>query len=581
MAANVDQLSKSIDRLRLPTLPTYRAPIQDNTTEVQPLRLHALPTELLHNVFERLDIMGVLAMRRTCKIMARIGLHHFGSEVPLIMHKDKFRALTEIAKHPLLSSRMKSLFYVIDRLALTDYETWAKQGLKRYCGDVLTFEWMCEHVETNNDIDNFPIFQAMCADQEDIVNTGYDIDCLRKLFAGCSNIRDVTVAYGAHCDRELNASHTSYDGVLATPGKGLAWAKTGARQVLNIADTAASNGVKLDSLTLAGATYQLWDPELRSEEEFESLKGLVRPLRRLRWYIQDERDIEDIKNPDSDDPPYTDVDKYAHSEADEAFETGSIVEMLAEAANLRVLKLRLWQRGRLCGLTADLEDALGDLHFTRLYDLAIGGCDAEPQYLMSAILRHKTTLRRLSLSDIHLRDAWIDGPPGWRSALIIIAGQLPHLRKVRLRGYLSSSQSASLYFGSPGEDPWRDVVENFVLKGGASPWGDHSISDREFLPEGNTESNPWGGPSSTRRDRELPTQGKCVPSGLPEDNTESDDPILDYELDSFDAAFLKHTITHREMPAPTWIWSDEMDEFAPEALGPWAMIPGYGLKLVT
>lgn len=247
-------------------------------------------------------------------------------------------------------------------------------------------------------------------------------------------------------------------------------------------------------------------PRVAQWEEVESLKGLVRPLRRLRLYIKDERDIEDIKYPDSDDPPYTDVGKYAHSEADEAFETGSITEMLAEAVNLRVLKLRLWQRGRLCGLTADLENALGDLHFTRLYDLAIGGCYAEPQYLMSAILRHKTTLRRLSLSDIYLRDFWGPGPPGWRAALATIAGQLPHLRKVRLRGYLSSSQNVALDFRSPDEDPWRDIVEDFVLKGGASPWGDHS---------------------STRGDREFAAHGRCVPCGLVEDNTESDDPMLD------------------------------------------------------
>jgi hypothetical protein len=555
MAANSNQFSMSIKRFEPPILPTHRAPFQYDAMKAQPLQLHALPTELLHNVFARLDVVGVLAMRRTCKIMAQIGLYHFGNEIPLIPHRDKFRALTEIAKHPLLSTRMTSLFYVIDRLAPTDYDTWRLQGFKRYCGtDLVSFEVMSAGVTvtTNNDIDKFATFRAMCADEEDIVKTGYDINCLGKLFAGCPNIRDVIVAYGAHCDRELNASHTSYKEALATPGKGLAWANTGARQVLNIADTAASNGLKLDSLTLAGATYQLWDPELRNEEEVESLKGLVRPLRRLRLYIQDERDIEDIEHPDDDDPPYTDEDKYADSEADEAFETGSITEMLAEAANLRVLKLRLWQRSCFHGITAHLENVLGDLHFTHLYELAVGGCNTDPQYLTTAILRHKTTLRRLSLSDIGLRDLLGPAPPGWRAALVAIAGQLPHLRKVRLRGCLSSSRMANLNFGSPNAHPWRDVVENFVLKGGAPPWGDHSVSDRKPLLQDDTESDPCGDPGITCGYRGLPAHGKCVPSDLPEDNTESDDPMLDYEPDDFDAAFLKHTIKPKEKPAPTW-----------------------------
>jgi hypothetical protein len=324
MAANLDQLSRSTDQLRLAILPTPQAPVRDDTMEVQPLQLQMLPAELLHSIFEWLDIADVLVMRRTCEMMARIGLDHFGSKVALIVHRDKFRALTEIAKHPLLSSRMKSLFYVIDRLVLTDHDAWRLQDFKRDCGaDTTFFEVMCAHVEPGYDIDKFATFQAMCADQEDIVKTGYDINCLERLFAGCPNIRDVTVAYGAHRDRELNASHTSYKEALATPGKGLAWANTVARQVLNIADATASNGVKLDSLTLAGTTHQLWDPELRSEEEAESLKCLVRPLRRLRLYIQNERDIEDIEHPDQDDPPFTDEDKYADSEADGAFQTGS------------------------------------------------------------------------------------------------------------------------------------------------------------------------------------------------------------------------------------------------------------------
>lgn len=117
MAADLDQLNRSTDRPRPTILSTHCAQARDDTKEAQPLQLQALPNELLHNVFERLDLKEVLVMRRTCKIMARVGLDHFGSEVLLVPHRNKFRALTEIAKHPFLASRMKSLFYVIDRLA--------------------------------------------------------------------------------------------------------------------------------------------------------------------------------------------------------------------------------------------------------------------------------------------------------------------------------------------------------------------------------------------------------------------------------------------------------------------------------
>jgi hypothetical protein len=208
MAANLDQLSKSIDRLSLPTLPTHRPAFQVDTMETQPLQLQSLSAELLHNVFERLDLEDVLMMRRTCTIMAQIGVYHFGSEVPLVTHRDRFRALTEIARHPFLASRMESLFYIIDRLTPPNYDTWPY--IRR---QFKASRWNCiTDAESET-------FKALCADQDDIVKTGYDIDCLKKLFAGCPNIRDVTVTYDKYSRRTLNALDTAYEEASAGPGK--------------------------------------------------------------------------------------------------------------------------------------------------------------------------------------------------------------------------------------------------------------------------------------------------------------------------------------------------------------------------
>jgi hypothetical protein len=69
-----------------------------------------------------------------------------------------------------------------------------------------------------------------------------------------------------------------------------------------------------------------------------------------------------------------------------------------------------------------------------------------------------------------------------------------------------------VYNGEKSEvQPGRDDVENFVLKGGGPIW-DH---DYKAKP------------------RHFPVKG-YVPPGLPEDNTEPDDPKLDYEPDEFD-----------------------------------------------
>ena len=363
----------------------------------------------------------------------------------------------------------------------------------------------------------FAAFEAMCADQEHLVKAGYDIDCLGKLFAGCPNIRDVTVAYanirtGCNfppricCTRKLNASHMAFTRVLASPGRCRGWANTVARQVLNIADAAASSGVKLDSLTLPGATYQLWDPGLRSEEELESLKAVVLPLRRLLLDIQIESNFE-ARNDEGFRRTWAD------DMADAVIKTGSLTKMLAEAANLRVLKLHLWERPYDCP-SPYLEDALEDIHFSHLYDLAIGGCMTKTQYLIDVLLRHKATLRRLSISDIHL----VDPGRNWPSFFDAIAGKLPNLRKVKLRGRLTSftRPGRDFQFQTPGAGSIGvSDIEDFVLKDGTSFW------DQDY------DRNHW----FLRR-----VEG-YVPCGLPEDNTEPDGPILEYEQDGIDASF--------------------------------------------
>ena len=62
-------------------------------------------------IFSELDIEEILAIRTTCSIFASVGLDYLGNEVPLVFHREKFRILTEIAKHSKLSKQMRSLFY--------------------------------------------------------------------------------------------------------------------------------------------------------------------------------------------------------------------------------------------------------------------------------------------------------------------------------------------------------------------------------------------------------------------------------------------------------------------------------------
>jgi hypothetical protein len=90
--------------------------------------LLSLAPELLHNIFTHLDLKSVLAARKSCLTLASIGIDHFGDEVALVYHREKFNALTQIAQHPVLAKRMRSLFYVVDRFKELTYEECTRKG---------------------------------------------------------------------------------------------------------------------------------------------------------------------------------------------------------------------------------------------------------------------------------------------------------------------------------------------------------------------------------------------------------------------------------------------------------------------
>lgn len=63
--------------------------------------LQTLPPELLHKIFSNLESrVQLVAMLETCSSLASIGIDHFNDEVSLVFHRDRFRAITEIAAHP-------------------------------------------------------------------------------------------------------------------------------------------------------------------------------------------------------------------------------------------------------------------------------------------------------------------------------------------------------------------------------------------------------------------------------------------------------------------------------------------------
>lgn len=192
-----------------------------------------LPPELLHVIFSELCFEDILAIRKTCSIFASIGLDYLGDEIPLVYHRDKFKALTEIAEHPKLSKQMRSLFFVSDRRTLQTFKEWdssrpdPQPEMKDYdrdekfyterdvraCmregkKDFYRFLKRMAAVPEGERRTAYEDFRVLCRDITAVEDEGYDLHCLRVLFERCPRIREVTIASQIDIIRHLNAECT-------------------------------------------------------------------------------------------------------------------------------------------------------------------------------------------------------------------------------------------------------------------------------------------------------------------------------------------------------------------------------------
>lgn len=201
-----------------------------------------LPAELLHTIFAHLDLEDVSIARKTCSTLATIGVDHFGDEVALVYHREKFKTLTQIAKHPGLAKRMRSLFYLVDRFKELSFEEWVD---KRVNDEPFL-------VENGSAEESYREFLELCHQQDKIHDDRYDYSCLRSFFQGSCNIREVTIVSHAHCERELRAEKTAFGKSMMRPHRDKSWSDAGTDQVCSTAHAIQHSGLQLDSLTIAG-----------------------------------------------------------------------------------------------------------------------------------------------------------------------------------------------------------------------------------------------------------------------------------------------------------------------------------------
>lgn len=458
-----------------------------------------------------------------------------GSEVPLVYHRGKFNVLTQVAQHSRMSKQMRSLFYVFDRFKNLPYEEWVKttvQSEETFVARSLDghrelftgYERSVPYANKMRELriasitaasklellTSYKAYVELCADQDALHHESYDFRCLRSFFKGCPNMREVTLVTMMHCDRRLGAEFTAFEKHTKMRLRNSQhWSDAGLEQVGALAHAVWHSGVKLDSLTLAGISQWIFD---RSTEKGKilsrALRVLVRPLRRLRMIIQ--MFLSDIDSSEEDSIASDDEAAYQDFlNKVPPLQNGSARKVLAEAGQLRVLELEFPQV-YMVGFTpaeAQLDRILQDMSFPHLYQLSLCQCRVPGKYLIDLFLRHKT-LRRLALCDIELTD----GASNWQEVFTSISCQLPNLRKIILRGGLTSEGGDAMVFGT-SESLFSQAIVAFILKGGSS-----------------SPSWDWTAPEYTANG----ARPSYVTAITRDDDMPIDDPARDYAIDEYD-----------------------------------------------
>jgi hypothetical protein len=373
---------------------------------------------------------------------------------------------------------------------------------------------------------HYEAFREVCRDQDKIRRERFDYDCLTSLFEGCLNIREVTMASKAYCNRELKGERSAFRDTLMRLTHDGNGSRAGVAQTSALLEALCQSGTKLNSLTLAGISHKVFDRfSTNGEIMSDRLRATVRSLHRLRLFIQAC-------------PPHLLNHKYDgsadHSLTPNAsvFIRGHVYEVLKEARELRVLKLELLQcrPDRYDDTYVRLVNVLAyktqdTIIFPHLYELALSQCRCDGKLLIAIVANHRSTLRRVTLSHMTLETHSSEYCRcNWEGVFIRLSRlKVPNLRKVRLRGDFCDADDTPICFSDPGVHlsritPYTKDMENFIVKGGNYPSEDLPVRHYHF--QGYNALNCL--------------HVACVDSGLPDDNRPIDDPANYYTLDEFD-----------------------------------------------
>lgn len=487
--------------------------------------LPSLPTEILHKVFTDLRRWDLQHARLTCRVLAAVGAEHF-DEVRLLYEQSSLERLSEAAILPHLTRGITTLFYQGGLPPHANIRDWV--GAERV-GDMLDNDdiprmaflepgrdddalafWESDipkHTVTENELMFWPAYNGykrVMAAQRLIHKNSLDILHLTTFFKHCPRLENITLSFASHQTRKFDNTK-----VFADLDK----------QALDISDDFGQANTTVHALCMALVNANKYVKRFNAckvsylflrrcsartavmKQAFSQLEAFRLALEWPSHYSAYEDDQgnridrgDDIRH-----------DMY------KVYEVGVLMELLSAMTKLSVLKLAFVEHKLTDGC---MRAILRSCRWANLGEFGLSEARVSDDELAAFLIAHATSLRNLSLSRLFFSHG------SWTTFFTKLAGQLPVLQDVKLRGYFYSYDaefesegaleldSMMLKPSQPHHSCITFALETYVRNGGPFP----DLPKRK-IPESNApQEGAWVYPYDEYHRRQYDSTGNYMMS---------------------------------------------------------------------
>ncbi len=429
-----------------------------------------LPSELLHKVCTHLKPTEVANLRLASKVVAPIGLEYLVPEVHLVIAEDSFQQLAAIARHPVVSKYVTSLYYEADILEILNEEDWEqnvqspdyikrlREGprymLRSHRGDVAHARHVPRHHYTRQQLkEAFRKYQGFCEYQ----GRGDQFD--RKVASAMRNFPNLKeLKMSAQAWRHNQAFENTFAPGYCTKCREdvVDW-PTGLVQMRSLLLGACRADLKIERLSCKQVNWRILTLE---NETFEDMKRSVRHLRELSIAFSTGVEVEE------DELGFLQIEKC------EVYlqQSGRLKEFVTSAPDLENLEI-FFDPNESIYPTA-FQHVVGDFYWPALKVVKLEMIGATQDHLVGFFERHASTIKDLCMGYIFLSSGrWWSLFERMRLVLKLDCVDLPGALE-------SSSEWLDFEPGSDGERiELREGIESYLLPHHADP----KISLTNFL----------------------------------------------------------------------------------------------------